>query len=75
MADLVREYKRAVSDPEIASLRATIEERDKRIADLERALWVALYGSEVVVRDDTPRAVVWSTTEDGGRMVRRARQS
>lgn len=44
---------------------------ERRIADLERALWVALNGREVVVRDDTPRRIEWRETEDGGRLVRR----
>lgn len=45
---------------------------EKRVAELEAALWVALDGREVVVRENTPRAIEWSTLEDGGRMVRRA---
>ena len=44
MADLVREYKKAVSDPEIASLRRTIDVRDKRLAELEAEL--AWYGEQ-----------------------------
>lgn len=44
---------------------------ERRIADLERALWVALNGREVVVRDDTPRLIEWRDTEDGGRLARR----
>ena len=43
-----------------------------RIEDLEAALWTALDGREVVVRDDTPRDLEWHTTADGGRLVRRA---
>lgn len=42
------------------------------VKELEAALWVALDGREIVVRESTPRAIEWSTTEDGGRMVRRA---
>lgn len=38
MADLVREYRNAVSDPEIASLRATVDARDQRISQLEAKL-------------------------------------
>ena len=63
-----------------AAFAAVINENGERrdfipaIRDLQRALWVALAGCEVVVRDDTPRSVEWKKTEDGGRMVRRARQ-
>lgn len=42
MADLVREYRRAVSDPQIASLRATVKAQDERIAELEAALSKAI---------------------------------
>ncbi len=36
MADLIREHMKAVVAPEMRSLRATIDARDKRIAELER---------------------------------------
>lgn len=35
MADLIREHMKAVVAPEMRSLRATIDARDKRIAELE----------------------------------------
>lgn len=38
MADLVRAWKRAVHDPEVAALRATICNKDARIAELEAEL-------------------------------------
>jgi len=52
MADLVREYKRAVSDPEIASLRKTITERDKRIAELEAKLTQIAAFAEVATEEN-----------------------
>ena len=45
----------------------------ERIADLERALWIACRDMEIVVHDDTPNAIEWTKTPDGGRLVRRAR--
>lgn len=51
----------------------TLNDNLDRIADLERALWIALDGLEVVVTDDTPRKVEIVEREDGGRLVRRAR--
>ena len=53
---------------------ATYHEFQYLIAELEAALWVALDGREVVIRDDTPNNLEWKTTEDGGRLVRRARR-
>lgn len=38
MADLVREWKRAVHDPEVASLKATIAAHEARVEALEAAL-------------------------------------
>lgn len=52
-------------------LSSVIADLTRRNRDLERALWVALAGKEVVVRDDTPRRIEWRETEDGGRLVRR----
>lgn len=46
--------------------------REKR--ELERALYAALNGVEVVVLADGPRALEWKTLDGGERMVRRARQ-
>ncbi len=46
--------------------------REKR--ELERALYAALNGVEVVIEADAPRALEWKTLECGRRMVRRARQ-
>lgn len=38
MADLVREWKRAVHDPEVARLNASIAAMQDRVAKLEAAL-------------------------------------
>lgn len=46
----------------------------ERIADLERALYAALRGVEVVITNDTPRDLEWKTLDDGERLVRRARK-
>lgn len=51
---------------------ATIAALQTTIRAMERALWMALDGREVVVRDDTPVDLEWSETEDGGQMVRRS---
>lgn len=59
-----------------AALIARVAEMEAlvaRCADLERALWIACRNTEIVVRDDTPRSIEWKTTDDGGRLVRRAR--
>ena len=49
-------------------------EMEDRIADLERALYAALNGVEVVIDTDGLSALEWTTLDDGRRMVRRARQ-
>lgn len=41
MADLVREHMRSVVEPEMQSLRKSIETRDARIAELETAVLAA----------------------------------
>lgn len=51
---------------QIAALQTTI-------LALEQALWIALAGREVVVRDDTPSALEWRDLGDGGQLVRRAK--
>lgn len=79
--DALRQVIRESSENRLdanAAFAAVINENGERrdlipaIRDLQRALWVALGNSEVVVRNDTPRAVEWRNTDDGGRLVRRA---
>jgi hypothetical protein len=43
----------------------------ERISELERALWAALQGREVVIASDTPRDIEWKTLDDGERLARR----
>lgn len=66
---------------EVEALEGVIDEYTTIVADLtrekrelERALYAALKGIEVVVDADGPRALEWKTLEGGKRMVRRARQ-
>lgn len=57
----------------IEGLSTVIADQTRRMRDLERALWIALDGREIVVTDDTPRRIAWKATSDGGRLVRRSK--
>lgn len=46
-------------------------EKDLIIAELERALYAALNGVEIVIPDDGLRDLEWKTLDGGERMVRR----
>lgn len=81
LREVIRESLEFHRDANAAFAAVINENGEKRdfipaIRDLQRALWIALGNKEVVVRTDysAPRAVVWSKTEDGGRIVRRAPQ-
>lgn len=60
------------ADRRIAELEAECAALQTTVAVMQRALWVALNGLEVVVHGDTPDDIEWSETEDGGQMVRRS---
>lgn len=57
MADLVRAWKRAVHDPEVAALRATICNKDARIAELEAALRRAR--AQIIEQQAMPDPPTW----------------
>lgn len=78
LREVIRESLEFHRDANAAFAAVINENGEKRdfipaVRDLQRALWCALDGKEVVVRDNTPRAVEWQKTDDGGRLVRRAR--
>jgi len=45
----------------------------RTLSVMERALWMALDGKEVVVREDTPADILWAELPDGGQLVRRVK--
>jgi len=55
----------------IAKLEAECAALQTTVSVMERALWVALDGKEVVVRDGTPADILWVELPDGGQLVRR----
>lgn len=66
---------------EIEAMEGVLDEYTTIVADLtrekrelERALYAALNGIELVVEANAPRALEWKTLECGRRMVRRSRQ-
>jgi hypothetical protein len=60
---------------QLTALPEGMERAADRIADLQRALWVALNGVEVGIDDATPQAIEIVEMDDGRRLVRRSRKS